>query len=755
MANEKSLSAASVLNSGGGGGGRAFQALIQQQEAQGEQFQKLLQTIEQLQKENSEAVQAAGQSAAGAATEVANSIAANIDRENAKADRTRERQEDKEFSREMAATTAKLQKEAGLEAAKMGALLTAQRDDRLAWMDNFEGKKKAFEATGIEFEARVDQLVAAGMYDSPKGRDRLKKIYNFMEWSEAMGEDHFDNRYRVAAQKLYNENIDDIFEGKDPRDMSDLTRNPLLEKYTDLKSSGKALADPGTLTPDKMFELKVHGGYPKEGVLFNNQKNFGLPAGHEPTFTNVKTMRKAILSDETWNFMNDSSIRREALRNYQNLVLQTTERLEPMYEQYKSFNGMFGALSPAAFEKGIKNFLVNPDPNKFDDIGRAISENVISEIYGGGDAGKKMASWAMDVFDGKIEPATEGELAVVMALESASFSLKTHARTALQSAGEDGGTLATTLAAQMKGELGDEGFARMMGVENSGPGFVAALGKLTETLNETHGFMGRLNQGMKNVGILEYFRDEMGEAARNGDIIAMVTVREAGDPDKRIGKILGRDAAFDKVQGIIESASTEQVGDLVSNIDTEQIEETLSFVDATLSLVEGFGPDQQRGLHTLLAAQLEGIEPENLQSFIDDSKKMRTQSTYVTAAGDRAGFTYKRHLELAKKRKEAGDSETVGGGFQKSGVFGTVPPLLSIAKSKIGVGLEHVGAGLVKMAAGQEAAQNFRRGAGVLGEAIRSPRVVPEALRPQAPPTQPQPLEGPPSPPQLEEEGTP
>ncbi len=76
------------------------------------------------------------------------------------------------------------------------------------------------------------------------------------------------------------------------------------------------------------------------------------------------------------------------------------------------------------------------------------SSGSIREIFGGGVNGERMAVTALEFFDGKREPKTAEELTLAMAFESATFNIRTHLRSEMQAA-PDEGSLAVQLVKQL------------------------------------------------------------------------------------------------------------------------------------------------------------------------------------------------------------------------------------------------------------------------------------------------------------------
>lgn len=646
----RSLSAASVLRPGGGGsGGNAVNDLIQQADQQSQAFQKLLKTVEKLQQENAETVADAGLSAASAATEVANKVAANVERENLKADRKRERLEDREESRDFAEFRIELEKEAQTEIQKIGASLVAQRDAMSRYTDNWRQKKADMDESIEAFSATTDELLASGHFDNTKGRAELKKRLHLINMMRANSDDHFDDRHLEAAFRDHNKFVQEIISGGDPRDISTMQVQPLLLPLGETTPSGKTIAPEDSVSPEKMFEMKIMGGYPEKGVVFNDEENFGLPAGYSPRLVDAELMLEVMSRDDTFRFMQDASIRRELTRKNQELVVQALDRLEPLRDQYKSFNSTFNAMAPGAINASIKEFVNSTDPHKFDDVGRTLTSGAIKHVFGGGSKGEQMALNALKLFDGKSEMNTPEQAFVAMALESAVFNIKTHMLSEIQGSAAGGSSLSTLLVKQMVDQIGEEGVSELLGVPNTGVGLVNAQDVMQQRLTDSYSFANRMHEGLWRQSTLEDFRKDLRKHTRMADLFAFKQLSADGDQQGRILSLLGQEEAFEGIEEDIKGQSPVDLESLVSEGTSPAITEDLNMLDAMIKLGEELGPDQLNAVSAMMTAGASPIDTPNLQTYLNETRTARERSGYVKAASARARFNFDRQ----QKAKEA------------------------------------------------------------------------------------------------------
>lgn len=707
MANGQTVSG-TVFNAPASGGPVAAIMGLQQQNQ--DQMQKLLKIIEQLQQENAEAVRQAAQAGGSAATQVANQIGAGLQRIGEEQRRGAERAEDREFAEHMQRLNVDLQKEAKREATAIGEAINSQRQTMMNYRDQFHSKKADIEEAIAAYAARTDEMLAAGWFSSPKGRKELAKRNHLISMMTAYADDQFDDRHLNAAFELHNDNIQRIIQGEEPMDLATLQVDPLKLPMASVSKTGKRVAPPDSIPPEKMFEMKLYGGYPSKGVVFNDEDNFGMPEGYEPRLADPETLLEALERDDYMRFATDQSIRQEMERQNQQVIVEALDKLQPLKDQYESFNSIFNSMAPNAVEASLERFLAEENPHKFNDVGRTVTSLAIQEMFGGGSQGEQMAVLANEMFDGKKEFATAEEAMIAMALESAVFNIKQHMTTEFMNAGDENGSLATQLVNQMIQELGEEQAALALGVPNTGVGLVKAQDVMQQKLAESISFANRMHDGLWRNSALEQFRKDLRKYTRLSDLYSMKVLSDGENRQQRVIELMNQGDALAQTSEIVANQSPE---DVAAGRDTEaaKVQADLSLLGAMVMLGEEIGPDTVREVAALATGGLEVPETPNLQAYIDQTRVESERSGYAKAAATRASFNQRRQ-ERAKMA--ARETPSVEESFEKGGapqvVVEQVPALISLAGQKVGFAAERTGAGLVQMVAGKERATDFVRG---------------------------------------------
>lgn len=716
-----------------GPGGRAtpVAALVAQQQEQNERFSKLLQTIEQMQQQNAEAVQQAAQAGGGAATQVANQVAAGIQRQQAETARQQERAEDRAFAEDMARLNAKMQSDAAREAAAMGQAIQGQREAIMRFHDQFLAKKASMDEAIAAYSARTDEMLAAGWFSSPEGRKELAKRKHLIDMMAAYSDDHFDDRHLAAAYELHNKNIQAVIDrDQDVMDLSRLQVEPLQLPMAQAQGRGRAVASPDSVPAEKMFEMKLYGGYPANGVVFNDEDNFGLPPGYSPRLMDAETMLEVLSRDDYLRFANDQSIRQELTRKNQEVVVQALDRLQPLKEQYENFNTTFNAMAPNAVERALENFLAEDNPHKFNDMGRTLTAGAIKEMFGGGRQGEEMAIIAMELFDGKREMTTPEEAFAAMALESAAFNIKEHMTSEFMNAGDEGQSLATQLVNQMVEEIGEEQASLALGVPPNALGLVRAQESMQARLSEAVAFANRMHDGLWKESVLESFRKDLRKFTRLADLYSMQVLAEGERKQERLMNLMEQDEALATVAEDVAGRSPEEISTAAGGMrDASKVEAGLTLMDSMIMIGEELGPDTLAEVATFVTGGLEPLDTPNLSTYIDQTRVEHERSGYAKAASDRASFHQKRQERARQRRQEQGPT------FQESaterGAVGVVteqvPALISLAGRGVGKFAERTGGGLVQMAAGRKATEHFARGMEVLKG--RFPAMTPSEQR--------------------------
>jgi hypothetical protein len=702
---------------GGGGGGAsgAVAALVQQAQAQNEQFQKLLQVITQLQQENAQAVQAAGQAGGMAATQVANQVATAMGRIQEEERRGEERAEERQFSEEMTRLNAKLQQDAQREAQSMAVAIQGQREAIARFTDQWLSRRNDMQEAIAAYGARTDEMLAAGFFDSKQGRQELKQRLHLIEMMQANSDDHFDDRHLSAAYQLHNQNLQRLAEGGEAMDLSRMQVDPLMLPMPETQDGGRRVAGPEEVSPQKMFEMKLYGGYPARGVVFNDEENFGLPAGYSPRMADAETMLEALSRDDMYRFASDQSIRRQLTRKNQELLVQSMDRLEPLKEQYENFNQVFNGMAPAAVDAAIQEFMAEPNPHKFDDVGRHLVSLSVKHMFGGGTRGEQMALRAMETFDGKRELTTPEQAFVAMAMESAAFNVKTHLLTEIMGAEGAEGTVATRLVQQMSQQLGEKGMAQALGVSPDAVGLVDAQRVMTNRITEAYTFANRLHQGLWNQSVLEQFRGNLRKFTRLADLFAFKTVQEAEGTQRRVMQLMGQDEALSQMEQDIKGTSPEDLESLAERRDETAVQEDLNMLDAMIQLSEQIGPDTLTGVVTMATAGQAAQETPNLRSYLDQTYVERQRSGYVKSAAERSRFNYDRQQRARRQAQQQKQQQpTMQESAQERGAVGVVteqvPALMSLGVREFGRSAERAMAGVAQIYGGRPAAEGFVRG---------------------------------------------
>lgn len=728
----------SALGPGGGsrpGAGGAVTVLLQMQAEQEGKVAKLLQIMEKMQLENQRTIQEAGQAGSQAAMNVANQITRGIEQQNQQTQRQQERAEDKEFAESQQRLNAKLQSDATREAASMGEAIKGQRDAITRYRNSFLAKKASTDEAIAAYSARTDEMLSAGWFSSPEGRKELKQRVHLISMMQANADDHFDDRHLSAAYRMHNKNVQVLIsrEGRG-MDLSSMQVDPLQLPMANTKDSGRPIAKAGSISPEKMFEMKLYGGYPKNGVIFNEEENFGMPPGYSPRVGDADTVLEALARDDYIRYATDQSIRQEMERKQQEIVVQSLDRLEPLKEQYENFNRTFNPMAPNAVERALENFLAEDNPNKFNDMGRTITSNAIMEMFGGGKQGEEMAIIAMELFDGKREMKTPEEMFAAMALESAVFNVKEHMLNEFMTTDEAGQGLATQLVRQMVDELGEEQASLALGVPQTGVGLVRAQEVMQGRLAEAYSFANRMHEGLWKSSALEQFRGDLRKYTRLADLYSFKVLKDGENTQERVLNLMDQDDALAAVSDQISGASPDEIA-AGGQRDASKVKVGLSMFDAMIEISDGLGPDTLRETAAFITGGLEPIDTPNLNAYLDQTRVEHARSGYGKAASVRASFNFKRNerAKTADKRRQQAQ-ESIGESFSRGGAIGVVseqvPPLLSLAGRGVVSGIERTAIGVVQTVAGRGPAESVLRSkrqleSGISGFVGKHTNVVP------------------------------
>jgi hypothetical protein len=603
-----------------------------------------------------------------------------------------------------------LQQQATKEAREIGQAVAAQQGNILAYRSQFENQKTELEKSISGFQAHIEARVTNGYYSSPEGRKQLREEMHYLEMAEAFHDDHFDDRHLAKATEIYNGNVARILDSDDPMSLANLSVDPMNLPRAEAKRSGGRTAPPGSIPPEKMFEMKVYGGYPKDGVVFNSEANYGMPEGYSPRLADPATVLRAIDNDNYLRMGLSESAKQELIRKNQQITYEALDKLQPMKDVWDNFNSTFNSLAPNAVQEALEDFLADDNPHKFDDPGRSLTSLSIQHMFGGGSKGEQAALLANEIFDGKYEPKTAEEMTIVMAMEAATFNINHHFTSEFMNAGDEKGSVATQLVKQIRDEMGDEAAALAMGVPNTGVGFVKAQDAMQQRLGEALSFSHRMNKGMWQLSALKQFLGDLRTHTRLADLYAIQDLQTKEGQGQRVMNLLGQAEATSAAETAIEGMSPEEAAVANQNQDYAKIKGDINLLGSMVSLSDELGPDVLKGVSDLISGGIEsqsGTTP-NLQGYLDQVRVDEQRSGYIGAAVKRAGFDFTRQANA----KKAAQSFKEGGVPQV--VAEQLPPLISTGARNLRGAMTEVGAPMVEAAAGSQKASEFRAGMDVV-----------------------------------------
>jgi hypothetical protein len=414
----------------------------------------------------------------------------------------------------------------------------------------------------------------------------------------------------------------------------------------------------------------------------------------------------------------DQSLRQELNRKNQEIVVEALDRLQPMKETYEGFNATFNPMAGAAVERAMEGFLADPNGNKFNDMGRELTGRAIAEIFGGGEKGSKMATIAMEMFDGKREMKTAEELFGAMALESAVFNIKT----AMMSEFMGKSDFAQKLVKEIQDEMGEEQALLALGVPNDGIGLVNAQNVMQGRLTESFAFANRMHQGFFRGSALTQYRNDLRKYTRLADVYSFQSLREGEKKADKANHLLDLMTKEEAIQGAEEdvAALTPDEAAGQNRLDRAGLGASSTLLDSLIGMSHDIGPDAATEIASFVTGGLEAPETPNLQAYQAQRKVERERSGFSAAAQDVATYGYDRQQRAKAKRTEAAQ---VGESFEKGGVAGVLreqtPALLSVAHQGGRSFIGRTAIGMVKNLSGTGAAegvlQDFRTGEREIG----------------------------------------
>ena len=726
---QQALSSVAARSKGKSGPQGAVAALVAQQQESEIRMRKLLETIEKLQQENAQTVRSAAQAGAGAATGIANKIAAGIERSQDLSRRQSERSEDKAFAAQQQKLSADLQKEANREAAQMGAAIQQSRLNFKHATETFQKDKKVFDGALSAYSARIDEMVKAGYYQGEEGRTALEKAYGLIKQARIYGDNRFDDRHIRALYDHHNEQVGRVLKSQDPFSELQTPVDPLAMPVVTLRprerggAPSRAVSKLDDMSPQKQFEMKMTGGYPMKGLVFNDEPNFGLPEGETPNLVNPATSLDILADEDMLRGLKDESLRQEYIHSQQKGLVEMSDRLGEFGGIMNALNATYNEKAEHAVGAALEDLVQDPDPAKFNDVGRYITAKALAHTMGGGAQGEEMALIGMEFFDGKREPRTTQDFYTLLAMESASFNIAEHLGKQTGTVDpEKGGTVATRLVSQMINSVGERKALMMMGVEPGKVDLVSAQAVVQDRISESVGFTRRLNEGMHSSGIMQQYKDRLRSSIQRADLFSIVASKDEEQRQARVDKLMG---TLEKPPGEGGPTLSElQSQDQTRETPGRDLRQTTGLLDAMLDLSRGLGPDRYEETAAFITNNLDPVTSADLSGYLKQTEVDKQRSPYTRAAVDRDLFADERHQKLSREDAKKGPS------FQQSatqgGTMGVImeqwPALASLAGRGMAFGidtlntsLERTGAGVSQVLGGTRASGPFVRGVSALG----------------------------------------
>ncbi len=696
------------------GGGTVAVLIAAQQESE-LKMQKLITTIQKLQQENAEAVQRAGQAGAGAATAIANQVAAGIEKASDANQRSSERAEDKAFAREQQQLNADLQKQAARDAAAMGAAIQASREKYVNSIHALEKNEADFDESIATYESRLEEASRRGVFASPAGRKKLAKMENTIRMARIHRDNMFDDRHMRKAHQTWNDELKSITSGSDdPFAVLNTATDPINLPMIEMKGE-RQNSTPDTMIGEDKFQLELASGYPPNGVMFDPEgNNFGLPEGVNPNVLNPRTMLDLLSDFENERAISDKGLRQEYRIGAQRSMIENSDRIAKMKDTYKSVNLVYGTKATGAVEAALEDFLTDQNPAKLNNPSRYIMTRSLVHMFGGGKEGEEMAVIGLEFFDGKREARSEADFAMLMSMESATFFVQKHLATEVLNADGTTGSFATELIADMTARVGRDGMLRQLGIDpRSGAALVEAQSVMQDMVLQTRGMARRMNSGMKNSGLMKQFKNHYVSNLQRMDIQAYRMNAEKEQVVNRLGVMVEQlNRPLDQGGPNLDQLQT------AAEANASQFEGSMTLVDAFVGLFGGMGPDMHTQISAFLVNELDPVTVSDASGYTDQSRVEGDRTPYSRATGLRTRHAYEN--TIAGRERSA--NQQVGEAFEGGGVPGAVgaavrniPPLLEMAGRGVAGVVTSQLAGTAKLAGGNPLVNQLQLGAGIAG----------------------------------------
>ncbi len=660
----------------------AIAALVAQQQTSEQQLQKLLQTIEKLQQENAVAVQQAAQAGGGAATKIANQVSRRLDVAAAQSQRQQERAEDKEFAIQQQELNAELQKEAAREAAIMGAAIQGSREKYIQSIEQMKAKQADLEASMTAYSARTEEMTRSGKFSSPEGRKMLQRRFDLIKQARIYGDNMFNARHFRAAFQEHNEEMERITGADNPLAILNAQTDPLNLPVPTVTPDDKPLSSLGDLSPQQQFELELTGGYPPKGLVFNREPNFELPVGETPNIIEPATMTDILQDEDVLRTLTDESLRQEYLGKRRKQLIETYDKLVPLKEMMDHLNTVYNQKAQQGVGAALDDFLSDPDPAKFNDVGRYLVSQSLAHTFGGGSQGEELAQIGLEFFDGKREPRSAEDFFTLAAVESASFNISQHLNSEMQGAADPakGGAMATMMVKQLVDTMGKDATLRTLGVDPSSTAFVDAQAVMQDRLSEAFGFASRLNEGVKNFSLRKQFLKQWGSTIRQMDLHAYMMTAEGEQKNIQLKDLLAELGRTPEQGGLsLEELQAQEPG---VRTGFKKLKQSMGLLDALLGIAEELGPDTHAQVSGFITNHLDPVTVPDLKAYTDQIAVEQQRSGYVAAAVKSSRFAYDRHQRGKQRGKERAALESTGETFGKRGAVGVLteqlPALISL-----------------------------------------------------------------------------
>jgi hypothetical protein len=575
-----------------------------------------------------------------------------------------------------------LAKDLQMEGQRVGNEIQATRDAALDFVQRYKAQKQETNQAITAGFDKLDALASGGYFDHlPDGVERYAQMKDALDMAEARADDHFSDAHLSRVYSMMDQAVRDIQAGIAPMDLRSLQVDPLLLPNP---KPVQVRGNPGRgLTPDEIFRMKMTGGYPMGGTVFQDRD----PTEPDARVFDPKTFTEALFYDSTLTQLTDRGNRAKLKHKIAMRVAEANERLVPMMERYEDTNRIMATMAPNAVARGLEEFAANPNPAKFDNMPRNLFALAMKNMYP--EKGEELSAMALDVFDGKREFKTAEQYWVGMGLESAAFNVQQHLSQALaqpiQQAGQEGATtLALVLAQQIQDRSSPEALGQFLGVDGpvdatDAKGMVVAQRMMTRRLVDTKAFAQRVHRGLWQESALEQFREQLASNLRMADVVAL---------NLAFGEEADRQMAAEKVQevlGSVAEGAPERVEGMAPGAVQKRLaqgsEFDLNIMDSMILLAAESGPDALTEMAVAITGGAESIDSPNLEAYraIFDQEARRSGDSRYDIERTRRNF------DVQQAAKEAEQQ------LKKRGLVGTTQDVAALGPGMVGEAAKSAG----------------------------------------------------------------